>query len=248
LDVRAYSATLSVDLLPGGCPTSRPIGGLAAVQGDAKVAWFTPAAVPDLSADLALAAIAIVVALVPSRALRVGVVHASYVAVYGLGALAAVVGWATVDGCASWVSILVESLQDLDLDAGRLSVKQSLVMLGGKAVIQASKSKAALRSVRLTPDAVAAMREHKVRQAERKLGSAHWQKTGLEFPTGIGTALSPRNVGRGFDDAIARAGMPRMRLHDLRHVSAALDLASGTSVKAVATRLGHSDPSITLRT
>ncbi len=39
-----------------------------------------------------------------------------------------------------------------------------------------------------------------------------------------------------------------MRLHDLRHVNASLDLSTGTSVKAVAARLGRSDPSITLRT
>ena len=39
-----------------------------------------------------------------------------------------------------------------------------------------------------------------------------------------------------------------MRLHDLRHVNASLDLSSGTSVKSVAARLGHSDPSVTLRT
>jgi integrase len=39
-----------------------------------------------------------------------------------------------------------------------------------------------------------------------------------------------------------------MRLHDLRHVNASLDLSTRTSVKAVAARLGHSDPSITLRT
>jgi integrase len=195
-----------------------------------------------------LAAIAIVVVLVTGRALRVGVVHASYVAVYGLGALAAVVGWATVDGCASWVSILVESLQDLDLDAERLTVKQSLLMLGGKAVIQARKSKAALRSVRLTPDAAAAVRPHKIRQEERELASAHWKDTGLVFTSGIGTALSPRNVGRSFGESIARAGVPKMRLHDLRHVNASLDLSTGTSVKAVAARLGHSDPSITLRT
>jgi integrase len=55
-------------------------------------------------------------------------------------------------------------------------------------------------------------------------------------------------VGRSVEASIARAGVPRVRLHDLRHVSASLDLASGTSVKAVAARLGHSDPSITLRT
>jgi integrase len=121
-------------------------------------------------------------------------------------------------------------------------------MLKGKAVIQAPKSKAALRSVRLTPDAVAAMRAHKVRQSERELAATHWQKSGLVFTTGIGTALSPRNVGRSFEESIARAGVPKMRLHDLRHVNASLDLSSGTSVKSVAARLGHSDPSVTLRT
>jgi integrase len=66
--------------------------------------------------------------------------------------------------------------------------------------------------------------------------------------TGIGTALSPRNVGRSFEESMARPEVPRMRLHDLRHVNAWLDLSTGTSVKAVTARLGHSDPSITLRT
>jgi integrase len=42
--------------------------------------------------------------------------------------------------------------------------------------------------------------------------------------------------------------VPKVRLHDLRHCNASLDLSTGTSVKAVAARLGHSDPSITLRT
>jgi integrase len=138
--------------------------------------------------------------------------------------------------------------QDLDLDSGRLTVKQALVMLGGKAVIQAPKSKAALRPVRLTADAVAVMKEHKVRQAQRELASAYWRRSGLVFTTSIGTPLSPRNVGRSFEECIDRAGVPRMRLHDLRHVNASLDLSTGTSVKAVAARLGHSDPSITLRT
>jgi integrase len=121
-------------------------------------------------------------------------------------------------------------------------------MLKGKSLIQAPKSKAALRSVLLTPDAVGAMRAHKIRQAERELASAHWQQTGFVFTTGIGTALSPRNVGRSFEESIARAGVPKVRLHDLRHCNASLDLSTGTSVKAVAARLGHSDPSITLRT
>jgi integrase len=139
--------------------------------------------------------------------------------------------------------------QDVDLDAGRLTVKQSLVMCGGKAIIQPPKSKAALRSVKLPSETVAALLAHKDRQAwARKRAGERWAESGLVFTTGIGTPLSPRNVGRSFEAMIESAGVPRVRLHDLRHVSASLDLASGTSVKAVAARLGHSDPSITLRT
>ncbi len=41
--------------------------------------------------------------------------------------------------------------------------------------------------------------------------------------------------------------LPRMRLHDLRHVHATVLLLAGVPVHVVAGRLGHADPSITLR-
>jgi hypothetical protein len=68
------------------------------------------------------------------------------------------------------------------------------------------------------------------------------------FKSGIGTALSPRNEGCAFDEMIAHTDGQKWRLQNLRHVSASLDLPSGTSVKTVAARLRRSDPSITLRT
>jgi integrase len=39
----------------------------------------------------------------------------------------------------------------------------------------------------------------------------------------------------------------RWRLHDLRHWSATTSIAAGHDVRAVATRLGHANPSMTLR-
>ncbi|NAS22176.1 tyrosine-type recombinase/integrase [Herbidospora sp. NEAU-GS84] len=43
------------------------------------------------------------------------------------------------------------------------------------------------------------------------------------------------------------ARLPHARLHDLRHIHATTLLIAGTSVHVVAARLGHADPSITLR-
>jgi integrase len=38
----------------------------------------------------------------------------------------------------------------------------------------------------------------------------------------------------------ARAGVPVIRFHDLRHTSASLGLLAGVSVKATSSRVGHS--------
>jgi integrase len=41
--------------------------------------------------------------------------------------------------------------------------------------------------------------------------------------------------------------LPRARLHDLRHLHATTLLLAGVPVHVVAARLGHADPSVTLR-
>lgn len=48
-------------------------------------------------------------------------------------------------------------------------------------------------------------------------------------------------------DEKAAKRLPAARLHDLRHVDATTLLRAGVPVHVVAARLGHADPSITLR-
>jgi integrase len=68
------------------------------------------------------------------------------------------------------------------------------------------------------------------------------------FCTGEGKPLNPTDLYRNYEAIIAAAGVPRIRLHDLRHTHAALVLAAGTPIKVVSERLGHSKTSITLDT
>ncbi len=72
--------------------------------------------------------------------------------------------------------------------------------------------------------------------------------SGLVFTSTIGTALDERNVRRSFKTLLHDAGLPNMRLHDLRHTTATLLLGQGVHPRVVMETLGHSQVSLTLDT
>jgi integrase len=158
-----------------------------------------------------------------------------------------------------------------DVQEGSLTIKQTLVPVGGKAVISTPKTAKGIRRIAISPDAQAALEEHRKRQrAERRLLGDAWTDTGLVFTSEIGTPIYPRNLERtwyalqdmartvwrerlaGFkDEAIIKALdegklFPRLRLHDLRHLHASLMIKDGCDVKVLAERLGHANASLTL--
>lgn len=58
--------------------------------------------------------------------------------------------------------------------------------------------------------------------------------------------MVPTNVSMTFASVVRRAGVPPIRLHDLRHTHASLLIAEGWDPITVADRLGHSNPGFTL--
>jgi integrase len=65
----------------------------------------------------------------------------------------------------------------------------------------------------------------------------------------VGKPLHPSNfLQRSFYPLLERAGLPRIRFHDLRHTYATLALRAGVHPKVVAEVLGHANISITLDT
>ncbi len=106
------------------------------------------------------------------------------------------------------------------------------------------------RLIKLSRKTVEALRSHRVRQAEEKLrlGSL-WQDNGLVFPTTTGTTTSGTNLlGRHFKPLLKQAGLPTIRLHDLRHTCATILLMAGKHPKFVQEMFGHANISITLDT
>ncbi|HET6873754.1 MAG TPA: site-specific integrase [Acidimicrobiales bacterium] len=139
---------------------------------------------------------------------------------------------------------------DVNLERGTLAIVQARTVVTYRDVTQSEpKTARGRRSVALDPPTVAALRSHRARQAEERLAIGEgWTDTGLVFTRPDGTGIHPHRFTAWFDQASARAGLPRIRLHDARHSYATLALEAGVHPKIVSERLGHATVAITLDT
>ena len=140
--------------------------------------------------------------------------------------------------------------QDVDIENAVLSVRRTLTRRGGKIAFGEPKTKKSRRSIRLTPQAVDALRAHLERQLrDMEILGDHYQDQGLIFTTNTGAPINPSNLRqRSFTPLLKRVGLPHMRFHHLRHTCATLLLSRGVHPKFVQELLGHATIAITLDT
>lgn len=110
----------------------------------------------------------------------------------------------------------------------------------GTVFVRSGKTRAAARTIPLTGEVKAALLRHRA-QASR---------LGLDEPVFLGPRRGERLRGdvitHAFPRLLKRHGLPRMRVHDLRHGTATLLLAQGVPMRDIADLLGHSTPSVTM--
>ena len=128
--------------------------------------------------------------------------------------------------------------EDVDLQKGDLRVKRQTSRINGEVVEAPLKTKNAYRTLPLAEDTIDVLKEQR-----KKVGSSPWV-----FPSPNGGPISPDSVLHMLHRVLKRAGLPRVRFHDLRHTFATLALQNGVDIKTVSGMLGHFSAGFTLDT
>ncbi|MFN0090106.1 MAG: tyrosine-type recombinase/integrase [Acidimicrobiales bacterium] len=135
---------------------------------------------------------------------------------------------------------------DVDLEAGRLFVRQAVTLDGYEASIGRPKSRASIRTIGLDADTIAVLGAWRERQGtELDFVGA---ERGLVFTLADGSMIHPQSLAVQFKRAVAAVGAVDIGLHGLRHTHATMLLDSGVPLKVVSERLGHSSITITADT
>ena len=135
---------------------------------------------------------------------------------------------------------------DIDLQHGRVTPSAPRVVVDGRAEESETKTRSGERTLALDPTTWDALRDYVIYwDKERELLG---QDTQLLFVWANGRALHPDTITDLFHKHCAAAGLPKIRLHDVRHSYATAALKAGIPPKIISERLGHATAAFTMQT
>ena len=128
---------------------------------------------------------------------------------------------------------------DIDMTNGTIRVQRQVARIDGEIVEAPLKTKNSYRTVSIGADAIEVLKEQR-KKVDREIEYV--------FPSPNGGPISPDSVLNMLHRVLERAGLPKIRFHDLRHTFATLALQNGVDIKTVSGMLGHFSAGFTLDT
>ena len=161
---------------------------------------------------------------------------------------------------AAYVLILINALRkgevlgltwpSVDLDGGEIDISWQLQRVGKKLIhkkrvkTEDSDADDTLPMPDICSAALLLRRDQQA--AARERAGDRWQESDLVFTTRWGTPIEPRNFNRSFDARCAKAGVPRIRVHDTRHTCASLLAALDVHPRVAMRILRHAKIAMTM--
>ena len=138
---------------------------------------------------------------------------------------------------------------DVDFEHRELGVSRSLVVVRGGVAEKGTKTDH-IRTVALDDVGVALLSRHRENVENwARVAEVSVTENAYIFSHSLDGSkpFRPDNVTGFFIRVRDSLGLHKVRLHELRHFTATQLIGAGVDVRTVAGRLGHSDPSVTLR-
>lgn len=132
---------------------------------------------------------------------------------------------------------------DVNLDTGELHVIRSNQSIVGKGTFSKTpKTEESVRGIMLSESTRMLLCEYWQwqRQVIHQMGDK-WQNENWVFASWNGKAMYPSTPSLWFRRFLKRKGLPPIRFHSLRHLSATILISKGVPLKNVSHRLGHAD-------
>ena len=141
---------------------------------------------------------------------------------------------------------------DVDFESKRITINRTLTRAqGGGWKLEEPKTSRSRRTIPIPSTVMKDLDEHKRAQTAEILRAkpGKYNDQGFVFSAGNGEPANNKNiVRRHFKPLLEVAGLPNIRLYDLRHSCATLLLSAGENPKIVSERLGHASITLTLDT
>lgn len=130
-------------------------------------------------------------------------------------------------------------------------VERTRSVSGGKVYEDTPKTERGRRSLRVTGDAVALLKDSRAQQlkeqgARLRFNGHEYKITNYVFTTLAGTPWRSDNLRRPMRRLCVAAGVPIRTPHGLRHTFTSVMAASGHAIEVLSKQLGHATPSFTL--
>ena len=138
--------------------------------------------------------------------------------------------------------------QDVDLDAGKLRIRQQIRRVSGELRTGPVRTRAGNRDLPIPSQARSALLARQQQQAaDRAAFGSAWQDTGLVFSTRSGRPVEPRNLVRSFRRICDHNNLRVIKVHHLRHTIASLLKKLRVPPRDAQMILGHAHISTTMQ-
>ena len=136
---------------------------------------------------------------------------------------------------------------DIDWDHNQVKIIRNRVVVDSKSVVKEPKTATSVRTLYVPLPLMKKLRKHKMQCLSNKLrlGKAY-TATDYIIVHPDGKPIYPEYLSQMLTKLQEKAGLPKCRFHDLRHLCASIMLLQGVNVKVAQERLGHKDISTTM--